>query len=159
MNHQSQGLAEDYFAADSANPTYSRQNRRFTGQHRQLLNSIALESTWSGVALRACLRRLATSDLTESWGVGVLDAWTDGPAAFCVVYRWQDAEQTLGIRMTKSGSPKEEEPEDAERFGRGVADFDIGEPLGTVKASLQPDVNGVHWWGYLDSALPIRPAR
>lgn len=86
MNHQSQGLAEDYFAADSADPTYSRQNRRFTGQHRQLLNSIALESTWSGVALRECLRRAATSDLTESWGVGVLDAWTDGPAAFCVVY-------------------------------------------------------------------------
>ncbi|WP_143546083.1 MULTISPECIES: hypothetical protein [Nocardiaceae] len=62
--------------------------------------------------------------------------------------------KTLGIRMTQSGPPPVADTADAGRFGREVADFDIGEPLGTVANNLRQDKNGVDWWGYLDADTP-----
>lgn len=46
---------------------------------------------------------------------------------------------------------------DPESFGQDVADFDIGEPLGTVAKSLRRDDHGVSWWGELAEQLPTLP--
>lgn len=159
VDRQQHGLREDYFPPGSvAAQFYSPSVRRYTPRHGELLEQYGgLSSTWAELALAACLRRLSTSSLSEAWGVGVADAWTDGPDAFCVVYRYMTVAKTLGIRMTKSGPHPAAETEDAERFGREVADFDIGEPLGTVANNLRPDRNGIDWWGYLDAKTPVKP--
>ncbi|MDJ0360647.1 hypothetical protein [Rhodococcus sp. H29-C3] len=159
MDREQHGLREDYFPAGTvAAQAYSPSARRFTSRHRELLEQYSeLSSTWSEFALAACLRRLSTSSLSEAWGVGVADAWTDGPDAFCVVYRYMTVAKILEIRMTQSGPPPAAETADAERFGREVADFDIGEPLGTVAHNLRQDKNGIYWWGYLDAETPEKP--
>jgi len=46
---------------------------------------------------------------------------------------------------------------DPRSFGQEIADFSIGEPLGTVIERLRPDPLGVHWWGDLDADLPSLP--
>ncbi len=159
MDRHLHGLREDYFPAGAvADRVYSSSARRFTSRHRLLLEHYGeLSSTWAESTLAACLQRLSTSSLSEAWGVGVVDAWTDGPDAFCVVYRYMTVAKTLGIRMTRSGPHPAAETADAERFGREVADFDIGEPLGTVAKSLRLDGNGIDWWGYLDAKTPVKP--
>lgn len=147
MDRNQHGLREDYFPAETvAAQTYSLSSCRYTSSHRELLEQYSeASSTWAESALASCLRRLSTSSLSEAWGGGVADAWTGGPDAFCVVYRYMTVAKTLGIRMTKSGPHPASETADAERLGRDVADFDMGEPLGTVANNLRQDKNGIDW--------------
>lgn len=114
---------------------------------------------WAKAALEACLLHLPVSRVTESRTVQVLDSWTEGERAFCVVYQYPYFKDgVLGIRCTFDTDMYGDEPSDPEQFGRDVADFDIGEPLGTVANSLRSDLNGIHWWGDLEDDLPRRPS-
>lgn len=152
-------LAEDFFVDGSADArVYSPSKRRFTARHRELLEQRERSSSsWAEVALSACLRRLASSVLTESWGVGVVDAWTEGDDTFCVVYRWKDFGSTLGLRRVRPIQPQVGEATDAQWWGRDVADFDIGEPLGTVAKRLRLGADGISWWGSPGEQTPVEP--
>ena len=147
--------------------------RRFTEQHARLLSQLQSEARadWSRTALFACLEHLRTSSVTQAGQVAVLDAWVDGPDAFCVVYQppYQDGEvgirrsaddaatSTQGYRpgdLTDGYDLGSAEIPDPVAFGWNVADFDIGEP-GT--GPLRHDENsGSSWWGSLGDALPMR---
>ena len=111
---------------------------------------------WVEAALSACLSHLPESRVTEGRTVQVLDAWTEDGVAFCVVYRYPYFDGVLGIRCTVDQDMVGDTPTDPAEFGREVADFSIGEPLGTVAKYLRPDASGVHWWGDLDEDLPRR---
>lgn len=113
---------------------------------------------WAEAALAACLQHLPVSRVTEGRTVQVLDAWTEAGVAFCVVYRYPYFDGALGLRRTFETDMYGEEPNDPDQYGRDVADFDIGEPLGTVAKSLKLDESGVHWWGDLGPELPRKPA-
>lgn len=102
---------------------------------------------WSSQALRACLARLSTSRLV-SIPVHVEDAWTEGPEVFCVVYRYPRSVQLIGARFIQPRDFPASDPfNDPEFFGAHVADFSIGEPLGSLADTLREDSTGVMWWG------------
>lgn len=135
---------------------------------------------WSAAALRSCLDRLKMSTATEARHVIVQSSWTDGPSAFCVVYRVPYFDGLIGLRrdaadarasieaqdwnrnMMTSGYDMDHEVNlnggdpDAIRFGWNVADFDLGEPH-SPDASDPVGLDGVHWHGNLANGLPIRP--
>jgi hypothetical protein len=150
--------------------------RRFTEQHVRLLSQLQSEARadWSGTALNACLEQLRTSNVTEAGQVAVLDAWVDGPYAFCVVYQSPYEAGKIGIRRTvdAAASPRSQKSRPGEMtkgydmgsakipdpvaFGWNVADFEIGEP-GTGLLRRDED-SGTSWWGSLGDALPMRHA-
>lgn len=152
-------INEDFFDDhDVASRTYSPAQRRMTRQHQQLIEHFGGHAeAWSRRALHACLATLAVNTWSEAWGVGVIDAWTEGDSAFCVVYRYREYPRTIGIRRTVDDDPNSAAADDPKQFGRDVATGDIGEPLGTVARKLRPDATGAHWWGALDESLPINP--
>jgi hypothetical protein len=144
-----------------------------TARHRGLLDELATDETWSAQALQACLDLLRTSTVTAASEVRVEDAWTDGPEAFCVLYRPPYApQQRVALRREARDvdeteyrpgglSPGTEDlgpgpVPDPVAFGHTVAEFDIGEPLGNTP--LRHDAAGVLWWGTLAEELPTRPA-
>ena len=43
-------------------------------------------------------------------------------------------------------------------FGKNVADFDIGEPMGSVVDALVIDTAGIGWWGSLTQSHPLPTA-
>lgn len=133
-------------------------------------------TSWAGVALQACLDRLAVSTLTEARLVRVIRSWVDGDDAFCLVYRPPfDADRVVGIRRHRSdaaevehlgpgemaSSPYIDDPNDPDpiQFGQSVADFDIGVPLGSVVDTAREDADGVGWWGTVGDDLPRRDDR
>lgn len=143
-------VAEDYFSVDQLPAQrYSRESYRVTRRHRQLLAETD-SGTWSPgrQALAHCLARLATSVLTESWCVGVLDGWADTEVSFRVVYRLGTHPATLGIRRQLADDDRFPDGR-PEWLGPEVADFGIGEPLGSTADRLLP-VGGIHWWGDLE---------
>ena len=128
---------------------------------------------WSDIALAACLDRLQVSMVTAAQLVHVVDAWTDGPDALCVVYRppgetrsvaglrrrWHDAVQPGEWRLGNLMAWGYDVGPDVDpvAFGHNVADFDLGEPLGMIRRALRYDGAGVGWWGSLGDELPRRP--
>jgi hypothetical protein len=135
---------------------------------------------WSDRALSACAERLRTSTVTSAHEVGVVSAWTDGPDAFCIVYRnpyfdgliglrrdsadayaaiakepWRRGQMTSGYDMGDAGVLNGQLP-DPFWFGWNVADFDIGEPHVPQPEDLI-DARGVHWHGNLTTGTPTRP--
>ena len=151
--------------------------RRFTEQHARLLSQLQSEARadWSRTALVACLEQLRTSNVTEAGQVAVLDAWVDGPDAFCVVYQSPYEAGEFGIRRTvddaaSSRNQKHRPGEmteyydmgnaeipDPVAFGWNVADLDIGDP-GTDGPLRHDEDSGTSWWGSLGDALPTRHA-
>jgi len=148
--------------------------RRFTEQHARLLSQMQSEARadWSRTALIACLEQLRTSKVTDAGQVAVLDAWVDGPDAFCAVYQSPYEDGEVGIRRTVddawSRSQKHRRAEmtegydmgsadipDPVAFGWNVADFDIGDP-GTDGPLRHDEASGISWWGSLGDALPMR---
>jgi hypothetical protein len=137
-----------------------------------MMTAMTAPSSWSDRALRAFLDRLAVSTVTEARHVIVERAWAEGDDAFCVVYRPPfDPTRTVGLRRHRcdamprdhtwklgdlSPSPYIEDPEypDAVAFGKTVADFDIGEPMGNTVDILRDDASGIGWWGTLGPELP-----
>jgi hypothetical protein len=101
---------------------------------------------WSHAALFACVTHLQTS-LTEGRSVEVLAAWVDDGGALCVVYQYPYYMGVLGLRRAVDTDMYGEPVSDPESFGRDVADFDIGEPLGSTADWVRPDHQGVSWWG------------
>ena len=80
------------------------QRRRFTVRHAQLLDDPHLRGgrRWSAIALWACLEHLRVSRVTEAARIPVLDAWLDGPDAFCVLYRPPfDEARVVGLRRCR----------------------------------------------------------
>jgi hypothetical protein len=124
------------------------------------------------MALQACLDRLSESTLTEACHVVIERTWHDGPDAFIVVYKPPlDQGRTVGLRRIRSDTRPPNSPwhlgdmspspyiddyrnPDPVAFGKTVADFDIGEPLGAIVDILRTDDDGVGWWGTLGSDLP-----
>ncbi|SDY85368.1 hypothetical protein [Herbiconiux ginsengi] len=114
--------------------------------------------SWEESALLGCLERLRAGGLTEGGRVRVHDCWviTDG---FCVVYTAPGG-QDAGVRVIADGEQFQSaftfDPT-ATDFGVDIADFTIGEPLGTRVGTLVPDEDGLGWWG--DPPLPPAPKR
>jgi hypothetical protein len=149
--------------------------RRFTEQHARLLSQLQSEARadWSRTALIACLEQLRTSSFAEADQVAVMDAWLDGPDAFCVVYQSPYQAGEVGIRRTvdDAASPRNQkyrprdrtkyydmgsaETPDPVAFGWNVADLDIGDP-GTEGPLRHDKESGTTWWGSLGDALPTR---
>jgi hypothetical protein len=162
-------------AAPAGQPLPGPGPRQFTERHAQLLTELRDEADpqWSATALIACLEHLRTSTITEAGHVAVLDAWVDGPDAFCVVYQPPYETRSVGLRRTAAdGAPTtdqqfrisqmteaydmgNDEVPDPIAFGWNVADFDIGEPE-THGPSRYEDQSKVIWWGSLGDALPTR---
>jgi hypothetical protein len=135
---------------------------------------------WSTAALHSCLDHLTTSTVTEARHVIVENSWTDGPAAFCVIYRVPYFDGLIGLRrdaadaraaieaqdwnhnMMTNGYYMDDEvvlnggTPDPVRFGWNVADFDIGEPH-SADPSDPVDPDGVHWHGNLANGTPAGP--
>lgn len=156
--------------------------RLVTERHRALLRDpVLLEAaTWSASALAACLEHLLVSTVTQAARVAVVEAWTDGPDAFCVLYRPPFGDgRVVGVRRSRSeavearewrlgdmttwgyamdGAPDAPDGVDPVAFGWNVADFDLGEPLGFVATVLRYDRADVGWWGSLGAELPEPPA-
>jgi hypothetical protein len=107
--------------------------------------------------LYAAVTGLAHS-CTEGRTVEMLAAWVDDDEYLCFVYQYPYFVGVLGLR--RSDEDDSDEPDsvaDPRSFGQDIADFDIGEPLGTVVERLRVDAAGVHWWGDLDESLPSLP--
>jgi hypothetical protein len=111
---------------------------------------------WAHAALFACVTHLPTS-CTEGRSVEVLAAWVEGSDALCHVYQYPYYTGVLGLRRALDTDMYGEPLSDPESYGRDVADFDIGEPLGTVVDRLRLDDHGVSWWGSTDKELPSLP--
>lgn len=155
--------------------------RVVTDRHRELLADPALRqpATWSAAALAACLQHLRVSTVTQAARVQVVEAWTDGAEAFCVLYRPPLGDgRVVGLRRSRSEAVETREwrlgdmttwgyamdsprdaPDDVDpvSFGWNVADFDLGEPLGFVATVLRYDRADVGWWGSLAAELPEPP--
>jgi len=112
---------------------------------------------WSEIALASCLDSLRSGRVTETHTVRVIDSWAEDGIAICVVYEYPYFDGVLGIRRTFDEDMNGDPADDPEQFGRDVASFDIGEPLGRVVERLRHDVRGVSWWGDLDRELPRKP--
>jgi hypothetical protein len=110
---------------------------------------------WAQAALFACVTHLPSS-ATEGASVEVLAAWVEGGGALCLVYQYPYYMGVLGLRRAIDTDMYGEPVSDPESFGRDVADFQIGEPLGTAADWLRPDDHGVHWLGIAD-AFPELP--
>ena len=111
---------------------------------------------WLQAALYACVTGLSHS-CTEGSTVEVLAAWIDADDCLCVVYQYPLFDGVLGLRRDTDTDMYGEQPVDPVPFGNDIADFDIGEPLGTVAEGLRQDAHGVHWWGSLEADLPVLP--
>lgn len=84
--------------------TSEPQRRQFTARHAELLDDPRLSESreWSAIALWSCLEHLRVSSVTEAGRVAVVDAWLDGPDAFCVLYRPPFAEAAVvGLRRCR----------------------------------------------------------
>ncbi|MEU7140893.1 hypothetical protein ABZ942_15685 [Nocardia sp. NPDC046473] len=148
-------------------PNHRSQSRVITDAHRRLRDQFAaVESPrWADQALSACLRQLMISTVTEASRIAVEDAWVEDVWTFVVVYRSPYFDGLLGLRRSTYDprddtfasmySPQLTAAPDSKRYGRDVADFDIGEPLGTVVVNLRADDHGIHWWG----SPPAPPTR
>ncbi|MBF6134218.1 hypothetical protein IU501_14575 [Nocardia otitidiscaviarum] len=98
-----------------------------------------------------------TSTVTEAWRIAVIDAWVEDEWTFVVVYRSPYFDGPLALRsstydahtnaFSSMSSPRLADAPDPVQFGRDVADFDIGEPLGAMRENLRVDGDGIHWWG------------
>ncbi|WP_378741087.1 hypothetical protein [Nocardia brasiliensis] len=106
-----------------------------------------------------------TSNTTEAWRIVVEDAWVEDEWTFAVVYRSPYFDGRLALRRS-SYNPRDNTfysmyasqlpaAPDPKRYGRDVADFDIGEPPGTVLDHLRVDDHDLHWWG----TLPTTPTQ
>jgi hypothetical protein len=111
---------------------------------------------WAHAALFACVTRLPSS-LTEGKSVEVLAAWLEGAAALCVVYQYPYYEGVLGRRQAFATDMYGEPLSDPESYGRDVADYQIGEPLGTAVGWLRVDDHGVRWLGIPGDEFPELP--
>jgi hypothetical protein len=161
------------------------QRRQFTGRHAELLDDPRLREgrDWAAIALWSCLEHLRVSGVTEAGRVAVVDAWLDGPDAFCVLYRppfaeawvvglrrcrqevletreWRLGDMTtwgydMGSNAKSSGGAGDFV--DPVAFGWNVADFDIGEPLGFVATILRYGRGDIGWWGSLGVEPPEPP--
>lgn len=115
-------------------------------------------SEWLHAALYATVAGLSHG-CTEGDKVEVFAAWIDDADHLCFVYQYPYFDGVLGYRCNDD---LEEDVygdalEDPGAFGQEVADFSIGEPLGSVVERLRTDSLGVHWWGDLDEDLPTLP--
>ncbi|WP_278313688.1 hypothetical protein [Lolliginicoccus levis] len=126
---------------------YSHQRFRTTARHRELIGEMReLSTSWAQQALLACLEHLLDSLVTEAWCIGVIDAYLDGDDGFCVIYRFGTYSRTLGLRRCDDNGHPQVYGDSASDIGREIADFDIGEPLGTVSLRLRHDPSTDTWW-------------
>jgi hypothetical protein len=99
------------------------------------------DQTRSEQVLASVLSSLSAWGRTE-FRTEVQKSWTEGDAILCIVYRQPDMYPTLrlGLRRTI----------EADWTVAGIADeivsCEIGEPLGSLYDTLQPDAEGVMWW-------------
>ena len=87
--------------------------------------------------------------------VQVLGAWSDGPAAACIVYRRTvDPTMTIGCRVQFDADAADGT---IEGFARDVA-INLAEPIGTLSATSRRDRYGITWVAIAqDLPTPIPP--
>jgi hypothetical protein len=123
-------------------------------RHSELLARLKQlpERTWGQQALLVCLRRLRDGGPTEAAIVEVYEAWPldDG---FKIVYLspWGPI-VGLTARREKlqffSCIYQDDEGDiTPEAFGKEIADFFVGEPLGNYVDVLSYDDEDLGWWG------------
>jgi hypothetical protein len=106
--------------------------------------SVGANRTLADRALRAVLDCLPHS-YTEGANVVVLDSWTEGDDIICLMYRFPWFKGVLGLRRRVEVDA--EIQESLEEWAGEVANFEVGEPLGTIAHRLWLDHESVHWWG------------
>lgn len=127
-------------------------------RHAELIAELeaAASEEWGPRALLACLQKLRDGGPTEAAIVVVHDAWVT-PDGFRVVYGspWGPRVGIIRERHTTidwvDAYTTGDEPT-PEEFGHEVADFNIGEPLGSYLEILDHDADGLGWWGH----IPLR---
>lgn len=73
--------------------------------------------------------------------IELVDSWTEGDDVFCLVYRQPEHyDGTLGLRRVV------EDDWTIDGVVGQVMDGELGEPLGGLVNTLQPDEGGVMWW-------------
>lgn len=126
----------------------------FTDRHRALITELQAvrDPSWGALALLACLTRLRDGGPTSADHVAVQDAWATedefrvvydspwGPRVGIVRHRFTTVDRLDASASSPAGPTPEE-------FGREVADFNIGEPLGSYAFALHYDDDGLGWWG------------
>lgn len=127
-----------------------------TDRHRQLIREleVVVERNWAEDALFACLTRLNEGGLTERHLVEVFDAWIGPGDQISLVYVAPWGSQRIGLRRHRATLALSTYPDglgpnemSAQVFGRSVADWDVGEPIGHPDARWWHDSQGVQWWG------------
>jgi len=111
-------------------------------------------TSWSEIALCACLARLSVSTITEAHAVRVVGGRVEGPDAFRIVFTTPYVDVKVGVRGSTS-SPLDPgifpyplgtgAVQDPAAYGKNLADFAIGEPFGMDSVSPTPDNEGIHW--------------
>jgi hypothetical protein len=99
------------------------------------------EATRAELVLALVLESLSTWEHTE-FRTEVQKSWTEGDSVVCLVYRQTGmySKLTLGLRRTV------EDDWSIEGLVEEMVVCEMGEPLGSLYESLQPDAKGVMWW-------------
>jgi hypothetical protein len=113
---------------------------------------------WARRALAACLDEIENGWLTSTKEVRVKFAWAGPGDRISVIYQPPFLDRIVGCSRVRGSDAVLTSEDDvdgeptAEGFGRGVADFDIGEPLGSLSDRASTSDSRVFWWG--DDPLP-----
>lgn len=78
---------------------------------------------------------------TSNGNLRILGAWTEEPDTICVVYRGWWYPSIVGFRQHIGSADWP-----LETVVLNILTYDLGEPLGTLVDTLEPDDHGVMWW-------------
>lgn len=131
--------------------------RRMGGRgYLRLVSTDAELRLWGGAVLQA-VRRAVDDGSDRANGVRILRAWSTaerGAAVLYVVYRHPWWTFTTGLRWVLDDPPPPAAWASNFASSQYAPDIvlELGEPLGREGEALQPDDDGVWWWG--DDPLP-----
>lgn len=81
----------------------------------------------------------------------ILGAWIEEPDTICVVYRGWWYPGTVGLRQHIGSTDWP-----VETVVLNILTYDLGEPLGSLVDTLEPDDHGVMWWSGTSTGSWVR---
>jgi hypothetical protein len=108
---------------------------------------------WPERLAAAVTRATATIPHSVDYLLRGITVERSGDAAHLLVRYAVDGVGEVGLRWSAdapppTGSPSGELPDDlATMVASWIVRFELGEPLGTYAEQLEPDADGVGWWG------------